>query len=141
MSSKRKILIALLILAVISLGYLRDYIFVSINEITGQGPSGTGKLFIWKWPLTFAFAVAYLAITVLFLRILFSEKKYIQIALLIYAFLFSVAFIVSASGYVFFSFEKVYPFVRTIMGVAQSPIVLMILIPFCLLLKKLGIKT
>ena len=127
MNTKTKILLALLLLATVSLGYLRDFIFVSINEITGQGPSGTGGLFVWKWPLTFAFALLYLGITSSVLHLLFAKKKYITITLLVYFLLFLVSFFVAGTGFLFSSFEKVYPFIRTVMGIAQSPIILMIL--------------
>ena len=128
---KKKIVIAVLIAAVIALGFFRDYIFVSINEKTGMGPGGSGNLFIWKWPLTFLFFVLYLAFTGAMLHVIFESKKTIWLAVIFYGSLLIVSFIASAFGYLFFSFEKIYPFVRTVMGIAQSPIVLMILMAAC----------
>ena len=130
---KKKIFIALLVVVVIAVGFLRDYIFVSINEKTGQGPGGIGGLFFWKWTLTIGFASLYFALTCLFLHLLFAQKKYIRLAVFVYVILFAVAFIVAAAGSLISSFENVYPFVRTVMGIAQSPIVMMILIAACLL--------
>ncbi len=139
---KRKIVIIGLTAVVIALGFLRDYIFVSINEKTGQGPGGMGELFFWKWPLTIGFASLYFVLTCLFLHLLFAQKKYIRLAVFAYAVLFAVSFIVTAGGYLISSFENVYPFIRTVMGIAQSPIVMMILIPACyfneVLLKKMS---
>lgn len=131
MNLKKKILLVLLLIVAVALGYLRDYIFVSINEKTGQGPNGSGELFIWKWPLTFAFALGYFALTCFLLHLIFAKKKYIYLVSAVYLFLFSVSFLVSGAGYFFSSFEKVYPFIRTVMGIAQSPNVMMILIAAC----------
>jgi len=130
---KKKLLLLFLALITLSLGYLRDYIFVSINEKTGQGPSGMGELFFWKWPLTIGFASLYFGATCLFLHLLFTQKKYIRLAVFAYAVLFAVSFIIAATGYLSSSFENVYSFVRTVMGIAQSPIVMMVLIAACLL--------
>jgi hypothetical protein len=129
MHKKNKILLAALIVIIISLGYLRDYVFVSINKITGQGLQGEGKLFLLKWPLTFLFSLVYLGIFCLLIHYIFSKKKYLQLTVLIYLLLFFISFITAATGYLFFSMEKVYPFIRTIMGITQSPIVAMILVP------------
>ncbi|MBI3503150.1 MAG: hypothetical protein HY063_15290 [Bacteroidetes bacterium] len=135
---KKKLFIALLIILTIGLGFLRDYVFVHINEKTGQGLAGISnheqrELFMLKWLLTFAFAFLYFGAAVLFLHLLFKKKKYFQLTALIYAALILISVFTGATGYFFFSFEKAYPFIRTVMGIAQSPIVLMILIPACLI--------
>lgn len=128
---KKKPFIIGLIAVVIALGFLRDYIFVSINEKTGQGTDDSGNLFYWKWILTFVFTLLYFVLACLFLYLLFRKKKYIWLTVFTYAGLFAVSFIASAAGFLLSSFENGYPFVRTVMGIAQSPIVLMILIPAC----------
>ena len=128
---KKKIFTALLVICIIVLGFLREYIFVSINEKTGMGPGGSGSLFIWKWVLTFVFSLLYFFLSAAILLALFNSKKYIWLAAGIYAALFIFALIAGACGYLFFSFEKAYPFVRTILGIAQSPIVMIILVPAC----------
>lgn len=127
----RRAVIAGLAVLTIALGFLRDAVFVSINEMTGQGPGGAGALFIWKWPLTFGFAMAYLGLACLFLYLLFLKKKYIWLAVSVYALLFLASFCAGIAGYALFSFQEVYPFVRAIMGISQSPIPLMVLIAAC----------
>lgn len=127
----KKIRLALLVAIIISMGFIRDAVFISINEKTGQGLTAADKyLFILKWALTFVFSFAYLGFTCLTLHFLFRVKKYLWIAVFVYASLFGISFIVAVSGYAFFSFQNVYPFTRTLMGIAQSPIVLLVLVPF-----------
>ena len=128
---KKKILIAALIVITIGLGFVRDHIFVSINSIIETGNDTTGNLSILKWVLTFVFSILYFINTCAVLFVVFQSKKYFRIALLSYVFLFSVAFLTAATGYFISSFANIYPFIRTIMGVAQSPVVMMVLIPAC----------
>ncbi|MEK6616916.1 MAG: hypothetical protein AABZ32_12560 [Bacteroidota bacterium] len=130
---KKKSVIIILIITTIVAGFVRDYIFVSINEKTGQGTAGSGNLFYWKWILTFMFALLYLVLTCLFLYLFFRKKKYIRLTVFVYAGLFTVSLLTAGTGSFISSFEKVYPFIRTVMGIAQSPVVMMILISACLL--------
>ena len=132
---KKKIFIVLLVIMVIAIGFLRESVFVSINEKTGQGPAGTGEYYFWKWPLTIGFACLYFGATCLFLHLLFARKQYFRLTVFAYTLLFTVSIIASAVGYLTSSFENVYPFVRAIMGVAQSPIIMIILITACFLNK------
>lgn len=125
----KRVLIIVLVVITIALGFLRDYIFVSLNSFIEAGSDAGGKLALLKWVLTALFSLLYLLLACTFIQVLFKEKKYIFIALLCYALLFAVAFMSAAFGYFFSSFEDVYPFIRTVLGVAQSPIVSMILIP------------
>lgn len=130
---RKKIFIIALVVATIFFGFLRDYIFVSINHVIETGNDVGGNLSVLKWGLTFLFTLLYFALTCAFLFILFHSKKYIRLAVFVYAVLVAVAFIASAAGYLISSFENIYPYVRTVMGIAQSPIVMMILIAACLI--------
>jgi hypothetical protein len=134
---KKKILVFAMIVLVILLGYLRDYIFVSINSSIDSGADGGGNLSLLKWVLTFLFCVFYLFLTSAFLKVLFNEKKYFILPVLCYALLIGVSLLTAGIGYFFSSFEHVYPFIRMVMGVAQSPIILMVLIAGTFL-KRLG---
>ena len=130
---KKKSLLLLLISITILIGFIREYVFVSINQKTGQGANGSGDLFYWKWVLTFVFILLYLVLTCLFLHLLFGEKKYIWLGVYAYTVFIAVSFISGGAGLVFSSFERVYPFIRTVLGIAQSPVIMMILIPVCYL--------
>jgi hypothetical protein len=130
---QRKILIVILVAIAIALGFLRDYVFVFINYSIGAGHENAGKLSILKWVLTLLFSILYLINTCAVLFVLFQSKKYVRIAAWSYIFLFAISLLAAFCGYVFSSFENVYPFVRTIMGIAQSPVIMMILVPACFL--------
>ena len=124
---KKPISIILLVLVIIILGFYRDAVFIPINEDIKKG----ADLNTLKWILTGIFTIAYMAITVILLFILYKSIKYVLIALSVYAFILIVSFLISIVGYIFFSFQAVYPFIRTIMGVAQSPVIAMVLIAIC----------
>lgn len=128
----KSLIIALLIAATIVLGFIRDHIFVSINyRIATDG--GSTELLILKWLLTFLFSALYFMLTVAFLYLIFHSQKYLWLAAGVYAILFAISFFVIATGSLVSSFENVYPFVRTVMDLPQSPIVMMILIPACII--------
>jgi hypothetical protein len=127
----KKFLIGALVIATISLGFFRDYIFISINRSIESGVGG--NLPVLKWILTFLFSLLYLLLSGLFLYLLFNSKKYITIAIVLYGVLFCISIIVALFGYFLSSFENTYHFIRTVMGVAQSPIVMMVLIAACYL--------
>jgi hypothetical protein len=128
---KKTLFIVLLIAITIILGFLRDYVFVSINHIIETGNGTNGHLLILKWILTGFCSILYLGITCFFLFLLFRSQKYIRIAISIYVLIFAIAFLIGGIGYITVSFGKVYLLVRAILGIAQSPIVMMILIPAC----------
>ena len=130
---KKKGLLLFLTALTIALGFFRDFVFVPINKIIESGNDPDGKLALTKWGLTLLFTLAYLAITCGFLYVLFKAVKYVLASMVLYGVLLFVSAITVLIGYIFFSFHDVYPFVRTLMGVAQSPVILMILIPACLL--------
>jgi hypothetical protein len=131
----KKILIGVLIITTIVLGFFRDYIFISINRSI---ESGVGwNLPVLKWILTSLFSLLYLLLSGLFLYLLFNSKKYIKIAIVLYVVLFCISIVATLFGYLLSSFENTYRFIRTVMGVAQSPIVMMVLIAACCLENKL----
>lgn len=130
--SKRSIVL-LLAFAIVALGFLRDYIFVSINHQIEPDKEGGGDLFILKWVLTVIFCVIYFANTSLILFFVFRSRKYLLLVLFVYLILLVVSFFVGLTGFIISSFNDVYPFLRAVMGVAQSPVVLMVLLPFCII--------
>ena len=122
-----------MIAAAITLGFLRDFVFVSINKMIESGNEDTGTLLIFKWGLTIVFSILYLVNTSLILFLIFRSRKYVVITLLVYSLLFVVSIVAGAAGFIFTSFENVYPYIRTVLGIAQSPVVMIILIPTCLI--------
>lgn len=128
---KKRAFIVILIIVTVTLGFLRDYIFVSINQFIDAGVDVNGRLSILKWALTFLFSLLYLIIACIFLHILFGVRKYMWMAAFSYILLLGIALLSAALGYFFSSFASVYPFIRSVLGVAQSPIVAMVLISIC----------
>lgn len=126
---KKKLIISALALLTILVGFFRDHIFVSINASIEAGRDVEGKLAILKWVLTGSFCILYLGLTAAFLKVLFGNQEYLLIAVFCYVFLFVVASVAGLAGFLFSSFESVYPFIRTVLGMAQSPVVFMFLIP------------
>jgi exosortase F-associated protein len=146
------ILIIMAILAVLT-GYLRDTVFKTINAILRAWDLDQDyflppfisflqnleyqTLVNLKWLLTLFFSLIYLILSIIIVKTLFKGNKYLRITAFTYlgVFLVSAGFIVS--GYVFkSSSEKMYEFARYLMGMAQSPIILMILIPTFKLMEK-----
>lgn len=128
---KKSLFIVLLVIATVMLGFLRDHIFVSINHIIEIGNDTSGHLQILKWILTVFCSILYLGITGAFLFLLFHSRKYVWIAIGVYILIFAVAFFIGGIGFIIVSFGNVYPLVRALLGIAQSPVVMMILIPSC----------
>ena len=95
-----------------------------------------------KWLLTVLFSILYLFFSILAVKLLFNDRKYFKITLLIYLGILIVSGLFITTGFIFESTsEKMYEFARYLMGVAQSPIILMLLIPAFKLAEKEKHKT
>jgi heme/copper-type cytochrome/quinol oxidase subunit 2 len=136
----------LILVSLLSFGYYRDFLFKTINGLLKAWDFDVDyvippslkflenyqydTLLNLKWVLTLVFSIVYLMIALFAIKTLFNNRKYTQIAIGTYLgiILFSSIFILI--GYLFHSTsEKMYEFARYFMGLAQSPIILMILIP------------
>ncbi|HVA98036.1 MAG TPA: hypothetical protein VNG53_04000 [Bacteroidia bacterium] len=84
----------------------------------------------FKWFFTFLFSSIYLLLTILVTNILFAKKSFLKLCIYVYIALFAVAFVFMGFGYLFHSFNlKGYDLSRSLMHIAQSPFVMMVLIP------------
>lgn len=143
---KKAVFISLILIISVLLGYLRDSVFKSINALLRAWdldqnyslPSFLSflenyeynTLVNMKWVLTFIVSFCYLLIALVTIKVLFHQKKYLKITTLTYAGVLVISGIFILIGLVFtHSSEKMYEFARYLMGMAQSPIILMILIP------------
>ena len=131
MQLKTKIQLAVLVVLTIALGFLRDYEFVYLNQTIRAGNDAGGGPLILKWILTLLFSAIYFLITYGFLRLIFSSEKHLLLSALSYGLLLFVALAAAAAGYFLSSFGNFYPFIRNVAGLAQSPVVAMILIAGC----------
>ena len=129
----KKILLAGLVIITVSLGFLRDHVFLAINQSLAARSAEAEKLLMFKWGLTALFCLMYLVNTCLLQFILFRSFKYVRFAVLAYAVLFAVSLAAFAARLLLPDPQGIYLLVRAILGVAQSPIPMMVLIPASLL--------
>ena len=145
-SAQKIILLFCIIGIILFLGYYRDFVFVTINFILQARdyraeytlpPSlnfldqfSYNVLMNFKWLLTVLFSMAYLLVALITLRILFNKRKYTRILVGVYAAVMLLSGLFMLVGYVFGDLSaRMYEFARYLMGMAQSPVILMILIP------------
>ena len=128
------------------LGFYRDFVFKSINALLQAWDHdmdyamprslnflsnyGYDTIVNIKWLLTLIFSLAYLGISIAVIRFMFRNRAYNRITIASYAGIIAVSALLIIMGLLFKSTsEKMYEFARYLMGMAQSPIVVMILIP------------
>ena len=136
---KKKLTLVLLVAGMILLGYFREYVFVGINLDIQQGSASEYSVAV-KWMLTVVFSIVYLLITCILLWVLFQKKQLLWIGIYAYVFCFGIACLSVVIGYFFNTHQASYHFARIVMGIAQSPVVAMLLIPFCLLEKHFSVS-
>lgn len=153
-SIKKTVFILLIFLLILLSGYLRDFIFKKINALLQawdydfdyQLPAGLQFLNNYeydtvvnvKWLLTFLFWGLYLFISIITIRLLFRNRQlFLKITVGIYSVILLISGIFMSVGFVFSPLaENMYEFSRYLMGMAQSPLILMILIPVFSLYEK-----
>ena len=152
MSFLKYLLLLFIMLFLFFLGIQREVIFVSVNQMIQNvilapdfhRPNLTGSLYVViytllycsKWFLTLIFTFSYLFFACLSIYLVYQKKKYVYICLSFFASVFFLAFLFMAIGYIFHEYNICYLFSRKLMGLAQSPALLMILIPAFKLLKE-----
>lgn len=147
MRNKRRILVSsFLLILLVLVGFYRDFLFKSINallkardfEMDYSMPDGLHFTENWsdhslqlaKWVLTMVFTAVYFTLTLIAIRTLFGRSRAFYFTLLPYLFLIALSGLSMLVGFLFANFsENAYEVARYLMGIAQSPLVLMILIP------------
>lgn len=143
-------LVALILLS----GFGREYIMVNINWVVQHlsvgAPNYSQPLF-WplvdwtvpeimrlKWGLTIVFTAYFLALTIFIIKIIFPENKsYQKVTLFGYLLLVIVSGVTYLIGYLIDAGPELYSTIRTLMGLAQSFVPLMV---FYLLFKFMPMK-
>lgn len=150
--------ITIITILVILTGYLRDSVFKTINALLRSWDLGQDyflppflsflenyeydTLVNLKWLLTLLFSILYLMLSIFTVKLIFNDRKYFKITIWTYAGIIILSGFFIVIGYIFSgTSEKMYEFARYLMGMAQSPIVLMILIPTFKLSEKEKFKT
>lgn len=142
----RRLLLVLFILLAIGLGFFREFVFININEqmrvtyyhaadshVAGlfrflEGYSYT-TLYYLKWPLTLFFAALFAGITSLIIRFWFPGKNYTRIVFLAFGAIFLLAFLLFLLGWLTGAYYFFYTIARFLVGLAESPALLAVLIP------------
>ena len=140
----KKFLVLLFLL--FGLGFLRDFIFIQTNIIMFNKWSNSEyefhssmnwlnsfdywTLYYAKWFLTALFIVLYFILSRHCIKLLFNQKLFLH--LLFFFFLLILSF---AAGSLFFGWltdglDKGYLFSRLFVGILQSPLPLMLIVPF-----------
>lgn len=148
MNFKKKLLfISLFSVTILLIGYLREFIFSNINNqiyIATHPFSNNQEKFVhpslsflhaysaqtlsaYKWVLTVLFTLIYFLIGDYVIKNYLTNHSVRKLHFVTYLIMFGSSFIVSTVGF-FTPQQWTYTTARHIMGVAQSPIVLMILI-------------
>ena len=143
----RKIKIILIVIIAILSGFGRDYIMVNINWIIKHLTLGApnyaqsffnpllnwevSNLIILKWLLTLVFTLYFFALTFYSIKYIFNNNKSAPVYVKsFYGILIIASVLIYGFGYLFNSVNSVYTTVRTIMGILQSFIPLMMLYLF-----------
>ena len=88
-----------------------------------------GQLSKLKWIITFVSIATFSLLNVLALRFLAFNAKEIKLFLLVEGICISLALATFVFGKIIHQNEMVYPTVRGIMGIVQSPVLVLIFIP------------
>lgn len=143
--TKKYILLLLIVCVLLLMGYYRDFVFKTINALLQakeydavftSPPTlqfldhySAEALIKLKWALTLLFTLVYCGITLFTINIVFGKKKYNQLTIAAYAVIILLSGMLMLLGYAFGLAEHMYEPARYLMGLAQSPVILMILIP------------
>jgi hypothetical protein len=145
----KKLKIAGFVLLLLCLGFFREYFFVSINGVLfnkNYNPAGYdihvispplrflnvfsyNTLYISKWFITPFFVLLFWFIQKRFLSLIFNEKKTTHWLSVLYLSLLLLAGIAFFAGWMIGHLHGGYRFSRIFMGLAESPVPCMILIP------------
>lgn len=145
-SLKKTSYLLILILALLAAGFYRDFLFKSINALLQSWdndmdyvmPGGLrffeemeyDSIVNVKWFLTFFFSMVYLAIAMLAIRVLFQNKRYVRITIYTYIAILALSSLCILSGKLITGLaDGSYEIARYLMGIVQSPLILMVLIP------------
>ena len=151
-SLKKNILIVVFILFYFIAGYLRDFVFVNTNNqlyaLVHKGYKEGGEiserflfittlsykqLYFTKWILTIVFSGLYWLIGIGVIQLFLENLTHKKTVSIIYLSLVIIASLFTMTGYIISDNTWTYNISRFLMGIAQSPLVIMILIPASIL--------
>lgn len=142
----RRLLLVLLVLLAVGLGFFREFVFININEqmrvtyyhstdshvvplFRFLGGFDYATLYYLKYPLTLFFTGLFACISVIIIRYWFPGKNYTRIVWLTFAAIFVLAFLLFFIGWLAGDNYFFYTIARFLVGLAESPALLAVLIP------------
>jgi hypothetical protein len=145
-------------LVLLFVGYLRDFVFKKLNallqawdhDMDYDMPGFMKFLTSYeydtvlniKWLLTFIFWAVYLVIAIVTVKLFFSGRQFLKITIATFVGILLISGTFMLIGVIFSSAsDKMYEFARYLMGLAQSPVILMILIPLFKMYEKSNLET
>ena len=145
--NKFKIISYLILLALLlTVGFLRDFIFININlfsdallnKSTYKLPASLyllqnlnyNQLYFLKWVLTILVSLLYLLIYLYGIWVIYNkQEKYLIWTLAAFGFFYILSACFYFYGWLFQDQDRGYHFARIFIGFVQSPFLLMLLIP------------
>jgi hypothetical protein len=146
MKARKIIIVFILVSAFYFLGYIRNYIFITINGqasavyyhspapplnefMSSIGSKTYGWLLNLKWILTLSFTLIYCLVSMFSVFLLTGSRTFTKISLLLYGFLFAISGFFMAIGYLFYSFSPhAFSLARNIMHLGQSPLITLLIL-------------
>ncbi len=130
-------ILALGVVLLFACGIIRDAVFTNLNkEFAAPGmkvvqaqPFSNNNTTILKWGLTLLFSVLYALITSACIFVLHKKKNFVLLTILVFFSLFTLSLIITGLGYLLGKQEISYRISRDVMGLVQSPFLLMLLVP------------
>jgi len=135
---------ALLLVIIFFLGYIRETSFLILNTVINNYPFpynasyvsppnflysfNNQTLIAVKWGLTFGFSVIFFLMSFILINFYFKNKNFNKITSWAYLFLVGVSFLIALLGIIMGSFDETYALSRFFIGLAQSPLVPLVLV-------------
>jgi hypothetical protein len=148
----KKILTLFSFILLFIIGYIRESIFLVINSVLNNYPFPynpsyipppeylysltTQELINLKWVFTLVFSLLFMFFSWLIIHLVFNSRIYNKIVIYIYTFFISISFLIAGVGILFNCFEILYTPSRFIVGIIQSPLLVIILFSLFFLLNQ-----
>jgi hypothetical protein len=150
---KRKASIVLLFLSLFGLGFGREFVFETLNEVLGNKYAGYEVDYIYsfshwlnqfsywplyysKWVLTVVVSLLFLGLSLLTLWVWHRKISYVKIALFFFLGIYSLSTLIFGMGWLIGELDQFFKLTRMLMEIPQSPLLIMFLIPSLGLLPK-----
>lgn len=153
LSRRKKIIIGLLIALYIATGFLREFIFLNINEQSRvtfyhqtdshvapsmQWLSGLSysTLYYAKWPLTLLFTAYFAFIAAAIVKKWFDDRNLMKITWWAYAITFAAGLLFYLAGSLTGARESTYGIARFLAGLTETPALLVMLLASFMALRR-----